>query len=111
MPVHEYIEKLPGSEQFLAQDSEVIDRWIFSAGELLADHIPKRKITDRIIAIQVLYMFNDQAQDFAILKSQGVDTFSTEGMSVKFVDSPSGVSPTVLAIIERSGKAGTGRLI
>lgn len=111
MDVKEYIGNLPGSEQFLDQDDEVIDRWIFSANEILADHIPKRKITDRIIAIQVLYMYNDQTQDFAILKSQGVQTFSTEGMSVTFNNGPSGVSPTVLAIIERSGRAGTGRLI
>lgn len=111
MSVKDYIKKLPGSDHFLSQDNDVIDRWIFSANETLIDHIPKRKITDRIIAIQVLYMYNDQAQDFAILKSQGVDTFSTEGMSVKFVDSPSGISPSVLAIIERSGKAGTGRLV
>lgn len=111
MSVKDYIRKLPGSEQFMGQDDEVIERWIFSANETLADHIPKRKITDRITAIQVLYMYNDQAQDFAILKSQGVDTFSTEGMSVKFTDSPSGVSPSVLAIIERSGRAGTGRLV
>lgn len=112
MTVKEYLGMLPGSQSFLALSDEEIDRWIFTATETLGDYLPKRKITERITALQALYMFGSDQEDFAILKAHGVESFSTEGMSVSFKDNgPSSISPIVIDIINQKGKAKVGSII
>jgi hypothetical protein len=112
MSVKDYLNKMPGTESFLALNDPEQEKWLFLATETLSEYIPARKITDKITAIQVLYMFKDDAEDFAVLKSQGVDTFSTEGLSVSFKDKgPSSISPVILDIISHGGRAGVGSII
>ncbi|AYP68827.1 hypothetical protein BpsM61_00053 [Bacillus phage vB_BpsM-61] len=108
MSVIEYIERMPGSESFLALSQDEQNKWIFQSTEILNDHIKrKRLITDRFVALQVLYDYESHEQDFATLKRQGVESFSTEGMSVSFKDGA--VAPSIMAIME--GRAGVGSLI
>lgn len=109
MSVNEYLNKLPGTDQFLALDQTVQDRWIFQATETLNDFLSARKITDRMIALQTMYEWEGESEDYAILKRQGIESFSAEGLSVSFKSGS--VSPLVLAIVNRSGRAGVGSVI
>jgi hypothetical protein len=109
MSAKEYLAKLPGTDEFLALASADQDRWIFQATETLTDHLASRQITDRAIALQTIYEYEGDQEDFAMLKRQGVDTFSTEGLSVSFKSGS--VSPKVMDIVNRSGRAGVGSII
>lgn len=109
MSVADYLAKMPGTDSFLALEQAEQDRWIFMAQETLGDHYRPRQITDRVIALQTMYMFEGESEDFAMLKRQGVDTFSTEGLSVSFKSGS--VSPQVVDIISRGGRAGVGQLV
>jgi hypothetical protein len=109
MAVNEYLAKLPGTDQFLALDQAEQDKWIFQATETLTDHLASRQITDRTIALQTMYEWEGDQEDFGMLKRQGVDTFSAEGLSVSFKSGS--VSPKVLDIVTRSGRAGVGSII
>jgi hypothetical protein len=108
MTIKEYLAKLPGTDAFLALPDTDQDRWIFMAQETLGDEYPARKISDRAVALQTLYMFEGDAEDFAMLKRQGVDQFSTEGLSVSFKSGA--IAPQVIDIIS-GGRARVGRLI
>jgi hypothetical protein len=109
MSAKDYLTKLPGTETFLELPSVDQDKWIFQATETLTDHLATRKITDRMIALQTIYEWEGESEDFAMLKRQGVDTFSAEGLSVSFKSGS--VSPKVMDIVNRSGRAGVGSII
>lgn len=109
MDVKQYLAKLPGTADFLALSEEEQDKWIFMAEQTLADHLRPRQITERSLALQLLYMFEGDAEDFAMLKRQGVDSFSTEGLSVSFKSGA--IAPAVLDLITRGGRGGVGSLI
>lgn len=109
MTVKEYLAKMPNTQTFLALEDSEQDKWIFQAGETLADHYRPHRITSRTIAIQTMYEFEGEGEDFAMLKRQGVKQFSTEGLSVQFESGS--VSPQVVGIIEGSGRAGIGSII
>lgn len=82
MTTKEYLAMLPGTESFLALDDIQQDKWIFQATETLSDEYRPSQITDRVIALQTIYEYEGDGEDFAMLKRQGVDKFSTEGLSV-----------------------------
>lgn len=109
MTVKEYLAKLPGTESFLALSDAEQDRWIFQATETLNDHFRPGQITDRVVALQTIYQFEGDSEDFAVLKRQGVDTFSTEGLSVSFKSGS--IAPQVIDVISRGGRAGVGAII
>ncbi|AQY55112.1 hypothetical protein [Geobacillus phage TP-84] len=109
MTVKEYLAKIPGADEFLALPEAEQEKWIFMAEETLRDHFHPRVITPRVVALQVMYMFEGESEDFAMLKRQGVDSFSTEGLSVSFKSGS--IAPMVLEIVNRSGSAKVGRLI
>lgn len=109
MSVKEYLEQLPGTETFLALADTEQTKWIFQATETLVDHVATYKITDRLVALQTMYEFEGESEDFGMLKRQGVDQFSTEGLSVSFKSGS--VAPKVLDILNRSGRAGVGSII
>jgi len=109
MNAKEYLAMIPGTDEFLTLPETEQDKWIFLAEETLRDHFHPRLITPRVVALQTLYMFEGENEDFAMLKRQGVESFSTEGMSVSFKSGT--IAPMVLEIIHRNGSAKVGRLI
>lgn len=109
MNVKEYLSKLPGTGDFLALPAEDQDKWIFMAEQTLRDHLRPRQITERSLALQLLYMYEGDGEDFAMLKRQGVESFSTEGLSVSFKSGA--IAPAVLDLITRGGRGGIGSLI
>lgn len=109
MTVKEYLGMIPGTDEFLALDQAEQDRWIFQSEEILKDHLHPRQITHRVIALQTMYMFEGESEDFAVLKRQGVDQFSAEGLTVSFKSGS--IAPQVMDIVDRGGRAGVGRII
>lgn len=109
MTVTEYLAKIPGTDDFLALDQTEQDKWTFQAEESLKDHLHPRQITERVIALQTIYMYEGQTEDFAVLKRQGVDQFSTEGMSISFKSGT--VAPQVIEIVQKSNRASVGSII
>jgi hypothetical protein len=109
MTVKEYLGMLPNTADFLGLTDKEIDAWIFQAQELLNDHYSPYKITPRAIALQTLYMYEGDNEEIAMLRRQGVQQFTTEGMSITLLSA--GVSPLVIDIMNRGSGAGVGSLI
>lgn len=109
MSAKTYLAQLPGTETFLALETTEQDKWIFQATETLTDHLASRQITDRTIALQTMYEFEGESEDFAMLKRQGVDQFSAEGLSVSFKSGS--VAPKVMDIVYKPGRARVGSII
>lgn len=104
-----YMMKLPNTDGFFALDKLEQDEAIFGAFELLKDNFPVEKLTDRVVALQVLYMLEGEGEEFAMLKRQGVKSYSVKGISVTF--DGSGISPDVIGILVGTPRAAIGRLI
>lgn len=106
-----------GNELYKELDNADQDKIIFAAYELLKDNFKEDKITDRAVALQVLYMLESDASDFSSLKNQGVASYSVKGVSVSFGRSESStnqnglIAPAVMAILSPNSGAKVGRLI
>lgn len=118
--ITEYIDRMHGNDLFVELEDPTKERIIFSANELLKDNFKKSLITDRAVALQVLYMLESDASDFSSLKNQGVTSYSVKGVSVSFSSSESKansnnhnglIAPAVLAILNKNSGAKVGRLI
>lgn len=109
MTVKEYLAKIPNTIDFLSLSDVEIDAWIFQAEELLNDHYSPSKITTRAIALQTLYMYEGDSEDVAMLRRQGIQQFTTEGMSVTLLTA--GVSPLVIDHLSGGSGARVGSLI
>lgn len=116
----EYINRMHGNELFIELEDDVKEKIIFTAHELLKDNFKEKDITERTIALQVLYMLESDASDFSSLRNQGVSSYSVKGVSVSFGSSEgetSGnnrnglIAPAVLAILNKNSGAKVGRLI
>lgn len=116
----EYINRMHGNELFIELDDDAKEKIIFTAHELLKDNFKESLITDRAVALQVLYMLESDESDFSSLKNQGVSSYSVKGVSVSFGSSESETSgnnrngliaPAVLAILNKNSGAKVGRLI
>ena len=105
-----YIRRMPFNDKYDALGQEQRQAIVFAAEELLADVYDRKRLTDRTVALQALYMVEGEAEEFAKLKRHGVKTYSVKGVSVTF--DGSGIAPEVTRILERPLRgAGTGRLI
>lgn len=116
----EYINRMHGNELFIELEDDAKEKIIFTAHELLKDNFKEKDITERAIALQVLYMLESDASDFSSLRNQGVASYSVKGVSVSFGSSESGTSgnnrngliaPAVLVILNKNSGAKVGRLI
>lgn len=107
--VKEYLTRLSNTELFDELSPEDKDKQIFTATELLGDYFPIEKVTDRAIALQVLYDLEGEDEEYAKLKRHGIKSYSVKGVSVTF--DGSGISPDVIRIIGGRNKASVGRLI
>lgn len=104
-----YMMKLPNTDGFFALDTLEQDKAIFGAFELLKDHFPIEKLTDRAVALQVLFMLEGEDGEFAMLQRQGVKSYSVKGVSVSF--EVSGIAQSVIDILVGTPRASVGRLI
>ncbi len=118
--IKEYIDQMHGNESFIELDENAKAKIIFTAHELLKDNFKESLITDRAVALQVLYMLESDESDFSSLKNQGVTSYSVKGVSVSFGSSESETSgnnrngliaPAVLVILNKNSGAKVGRLI
>jgi hypothetical protein len=106
--IDEYLKKLHFAEAYLKMDDTAKESIVFTAEELLKDQFNPSKITERVVALQVLFMLEGEDEEFSKYKRQGVSNFSTKGISISF--NGSNISPDVLAILKPS-RASIGRLI
>lgn len=106
-----YLEKMPGSDALLDLEDAEQDKIIFSAHELLKDHYKDKDITDRAVALQVLYSIEGEDEEYAKLKRHGIKSYSVKGVSVTFEGGE--IAASVIAILgkPRTGGAKVGRLI
>lgn len=118
--ITEYINQMHGNELFTELNDDAKRKAIFSAHELLKDNFKESLITERAIALQVLYMLESDASDFSSLRNQGVSSYSVKGVSVSFGGSESKtnsnnrnglIAPAALAILNKNSGAKVGRLI
>ena len=117
--IKKYLERMYGNELYEELDSEDQEKIIFNAHELLKDNFKESLITDRAVALQVLYMLESDESDFSSLRNQGVSSYSVKGVSVSFGSSESKTSnsdsgliaPAVMALLNPNSGAKVGRLI
>lgn len=109
--VKAYIAQMRGTELFDALGDTEQDAAIFTSSEFLKAIYGSRKVTDTVIAFQVLFDLEAQTEQYQQLKRNGVQTFSSKGVSVTFKETTN-VAPEVFGILGSPRKgAGIGRLI
>lgn len=105
-----YIKKLRHSEPYEKLELYDQEAEVFTAMELLKDHFDASKLTDRAVALQVLYTLEGEEEEYAKLKRHGVKSYAVKGVSVTFEGS--GISPDVISLLQPdSSKARVGRLV
>lgn len=118
--IKEYLDRMYGNELFSNLEQPEQSKIIFNAHELLKDNFKESLITDRAVALQVLYMLESDESDFSSLRNQGVASYSVKGVSVSFGSSESKtnsnnrnglIAPAVIAILNPNSGAKVGRLI
>lgn len=109
--VKDFIGKMRGTELFDALTDTEKDEVIFTSSEFLKAIYGKRRITDTVVAFQVLFDLEAQTEHYQQLKRHGVQNFSSKGVSVSFKDDTN-ISPEVLGVLGNPRKgAGIGRMI
>lgn len=112
--VIDYINKLPESvaAPFTALTAEQQAKEVFGALEFLGDFYRQDDLSPRIAALQVLFMYEAEQEEFGKLKRHGVQSMSTKGTSVNFGDNAT-IAPAVIGILGEPFKAkgSFGRLI
>lgn len=118
--IKEYLDRMYGNELFTKLEQSEQSKIIFNAHELLKDNFKESDITNRAVALQVLYMLESDESDFSSLRNQGVTSYSVKGVSVSFGSSESKtnyknsnglIAPAVIAILNPNSGAKVGRLI
>jgi len=103
-----YLEKMHFADQYKKLEHPAKESIIFEATELLKDNFAEVKLTDRAIALQVLFMLEGEEEEYSKLKRHGVKSYAVKGVSVSF--DGNNIAPDVLAILQPK-KASVGRLI
>lgn len=106
--VNEYLNKLHNADSYVELEKYKQIQLVFTAEELLKDYFPSVELTDRAVALQVLYTLEGEDEEYSKLKRHGVKSFSTKGVSVTFEGA--GISPDVINLLTPK-KAYVGRLI
>ena len=106
--VNEYLNKLHNADSYLDLEEYKRIQVVFTAEELLKDYFSPNDLTDRAVALQVLYALEGEDEEYSKLKRHGVKSFSTKGISVTFEGS--GISPDVINLLSPN-KGYIGRLI
>ncbi|MCM3651327.1 hypothetical protein [Metabacillus litoralis] len=107
-----YINKMPFSDSYKSLDTPLKQAMVFAAEELLKDHYKESLLTDRLIALQTLFVIEGEDEEYSKMKRHGVTSFATKGVSASFEGD--NISPDVKAILgegKSSKKAFVGRLI
>lgn len=106
-----YLKKMPGGDSLLDLEDKEQEKIIFSSFELLKDHYKEKDITDRAVALQVLYSIEGEDEEYAKLKRHGIKSYSVKGVSVTFEGGE--IAASVIAILgePRTKSAKVGRLI
>lgn len=118
--IEKYLNRMYGNELYEDLDESNQEKIIFNAHELLKDNFKATLITDRAVALQVLYMLESDESDFSSLRNQGVSSYSVKGVSVSFGSSESKtnksndsglIAPAVMALLNPNSGAKVGNLI
>lgn len=107
--VNAYLDKLRRADGYKSLAQGEREAEVFTAGEMLKDYFPEDKITDRAVALQVLYNIEGESETYAMLKRQGVKSYSVKDVSVTFEGS--GISPDVINLLQPKRGASVGRMI
>jgi hypothetical protein len=106
--VDNYLHKLYYTDYYTKLDQALREKIAFTAEEMLKRYFKEDLITDKVVALQTLYIIEGESEEFAMFKRQGVKSFSIKGMSFSFEGK--NISPEVTALIRQNGSA-IGRLI
>lgn len=84
--IYAYIKQLPNSDDFIQLDDTKQEQYVFSASENIKGYFNSSAIelTPRIIAIQALYQFEGDNEEYSKLKAHGVSNASVKDTSVSF---------------------------
>ncbi|UAK17559.1 hypothetical protein [Sporolactobacillus terrae] len=82
--VDQYLKKLRYTDLYDALDQPGKEAAIFEATEVLKDHYRESLLTDRIVAVQTLYMLEGEDEDFRKYRRQGVTAMRAKDFDVTF---------------------------
>lgn len=104
-----YLKQMYSAGAYTALAPDIQPKVVFESLELLKSKFKEEQLTDRLAAIQVLYMLEGEDQGYSMLKRQGVVSYSNKGVSATFGGDESGIAPSIIAILKPRG-ARVGRL-
>ena len=108
--VNSYLDKMRKTAGYHDLDTAAKEKEVFEATELLKDHFDASKLTDRAVALQVIYSLEGEEEEYAKLKRHGVKSYAVKGISLSFEGS--GISPDVISLLRPdTSKARVGSLI
>jgi|SRR5699024_1960705 len=116
--VKAYISRLPNSDTFTSLDAKKQEAYIFNATETLKHYIKSEnpRLNERAVALQALYQYDGDSEEYGRLKAHGVSSFSAKDVSVSFEQGATTINPESLMLINdlnpgTSGGRNIGRLI
>lgn len=108
--VNTYLGKMRKTAGYFDLDVTEQEKEVFEATELLKDNFEASKLTDRAVALQVIYTLEGEEEEYGKLKRHGVKSYSVKGVSVSFEGT--GISPDVISLLlPKEHKAMVGRLV
>ncbi|WP_144558531.1 hypothetical protein [Shouchella miscanthi] len=102
--INAYLAQMPftGLYDGLSSDDKV--KHVFNAQEVLKAHFRPSLLSERAVALQLLYMLEGEEEEYAKLRRQGVSSFSTNRVSASL--SGNGIAPEVKALLKSKGRVG-----
>ncbi|MCK1982227.1 MULTISPECIES: hypothetical protein [Peribacillus] len=114
--IDEYLHKLHYTKHYTDLPVDLREKIAFTAEEMLKNHFDETLLSDKIIALQTIYMIEGEDEEFAKFKRQGVKSMKVDEISFSF--DTGNISPEVISIIAKvtettksSTRAYVGRLI
>lgn len=108
--VNSYLDRMRKTAGYHDLDRAAQEQEVFEATELLKDHFDASKLTDRAVALQVVYSLEGEEEEYAKLKRHGVKSYAVKGVSLSFEGT--GISPDVITLLQGdASKARVGRLL
>lgn len=82
--VDQYLNKLHYADLYKSLDNNSKQTAVFEAMEMLKDRYRESLLSERIVAIQTLYMLEGEDEDFRKFRRQGVTAIRSSDLDVTF---------------------------
>ncbi|KQL57233.1 MULTISPECIES: hypothetical protein [Bacillaceae] len=102
--INAYLAQMPFTALYdeLSSDDKV--KHVFNAQEVLKAHYRASLLSERAVALQLLYMLEGEEEEYAKLRRQGVSSFSTNRVTASIGGSE--IAPEVRSLLKSKGRVG-----